>query len=110
MNVFNEIKNDSKVLDIGCDNAYISIELKNKKNCYVVGINKNDNNNAKKLDDFKICDLNNQNIPYKINKFDYLIMSDIIEHLSDPELFMNNLYKSIKKNRYSFNYYYTQCC
>ena len=97
LNVFNEIKNNSKVLDIGCDNAYMSIELKNKKNCYVAGINKEDNKNAKKLDDFKICDLNNQNIPYKINKFDYLIMSDIIEHLSDPELFMNNLYNSIKK-------------
>ena len=47
LNVFNEIKNNSKVLDIGCDNAYMSIELKNKKNCYVVGINKNDNKNAK---------------------------------------------------------------
>ena len=40
-------KNDSKVLDIGCDNAYISIEHKKKKNCYVVGINKNDNKQQK---------------------------------------------------------------
>lgn len=91
---FEYIKNNSTVLDIGCNNGRFLEFLKKKKNCKVYGIDKKYKN--KKILKFDL-DLGLPNINYK--KYDYIVMLDVIEHLNKPEEFLNNLVKKIKSNK-----------
>jgi GT2 family glycosyltransferase/2-polyprenyl-3-methyl-5-hydroxy-6-metoxy-1,4-benzoquinol methylase len=96
--ILKKIEKNSKILDIGCNDGYISNLLKTKKNCYVVGVDKKTDANNLNLDNFINHDLNTglPEIDYK--KFDYIILLDVIEHLNDPEGFIDQLKKKISDN------------
>ena len=90
-----EIKKNSKVLDIGCNDGSFLKYLKKKKNCNVLGIDKF---NTKKKNIIKYdLDLGFPNLNY--NKFDYILILDVIEHLNNPEFFVTELYNKIKLNK-----------
>jgi 2-polyprenyl-3-methyl-5-hydroxy-6-metoxy-1,4-benzoquinol methylase len=40
--------------------------------------------------------LNKEGIPVTIDKFDYVLLLDVIEHLHNPEKFIENLYEACK--------------
>lgn len=96
--ILKKIENNSKILDIGCNDGYIANLLKTKKNCYVVGIDKRTDINNLNLDEFINHDLNTGLPKTDYKKFDYIILLDVIEHLNDPEGFVDQLKKKISEN------------
>jgi len=92
------IKENSNVLDLGCNDGSVGMMIKNKKKCNVTGVDKKNYSQCSKLDNFILHNLNNgpPNIDY--SKFDYIIMLDVIEHLSDPENFIDKLKILLSKN------------
>ena len=93
-----EIDNGSKVLDIACDNCYVSKYLINNKDCNVTGIDIKVHQGAKSLNNFYKCNLDNGKLPVNPSSFDFILMLDVIEHLKNPEEFMENLYKNINNH------------
>ena len=91
----NLINNGSKVLDVGCGGGHLSAVLKNKK-CKITGIDIYKPDKILFMDQFYRCDLNKEVIPLKIGKFDYVLLLDVIEHLHNPEKFVENLYEVCK--------------
>jgi O-antigen biosynthesis protein len=78
------VSSDSTVLDIGCNNGMIRDYLKTKK-YFGVDLDK------KSIEKIKgegfhaqAVDLNKEQIPFKKEKFDYILLLDIIEHVADP--------------------------
>ncbi len=93
-----EVKENTKVLDIACDNCYVGNYLINEKKCDVTGIDQIVPDESKGLNSFFICDLDKEEIPVNLSKFQYILMLDVIEHLKNPEVFMEILYKKINNS------------
>ena len=93
------IKDGSAVLNIACGNSSFLLELKKRKGCQVEGFDISSLVvEEQKRADIEACvkDINNKE--FKIDKnYDYIILSEILEHLALPE----NLISKIK-NRTKF--------
>ena len=94
--VIDRIKNNSNILDLGCNDFSLGNELKKIKNCKItsVDINPIEGN----YENFIRHDLNSSlpNLDYQ--KFDYILLLDVIEHLDNPEKFMKNLKEKVERN------------
>lgn len=91
--IANLIKDGSSVLDVGCGNGRLLEFLINEKGVTGHGIDNSDTAldmvREKGITAYK-CDLSNGNIP--INQtYDYIVMSEIIEHLPDSEKLMKSV-------------------
>ncbi|MCL4338977.1 class I SAM-dependent methyltransferase [Patescibacteria group bacterium] len=95
MLVYDKIKTGSKVLDAGCASGYFARELK-KKNCKVWGIDSDKNaiRQAKRycVDTFAADVETLSSIPFR-QKYDYILLLDVIEHLKNP----NHILQTAKK-------------
>ena len=89
------VQHNSKVLDLGCNKGYISKELKNK-GCYVTGIENIPMKDKGNVDKFIKLDLNEVGKFPIIDKFDYILMLDIIEHLNNPESLLDTIRENSK--------------
>ncbi|MBI4053995.1 MAG: methyltransferase domain-containing protein [Candidatus Doudnabacteria bacterium] len=84
---FDWIRPGSAVVDIGCGNSRLLYELKSKKKCRVLGLDasrfavagQNQAGVRARVEDFESKNLALQ------EKFDYAIMSELLEHLREPE-------------------------
>jgi glycosyltransferase involved in cell wall biosynthesis len=94
---FDYIKSGTKVLDVGCGAGHLPAKLKNK-NCKVTGIDMYKPKKILYMDQFYRCDLNKEVIPVNISNFDYILLLDVIEHLHNPEIFIENLYEACKNS------------
>lgn len=95
------ISDNSRVLDMGCATGYMAKELA-KKSCKTWGVD-NDPEAVKKADEYceetALCDLNKcKRIPFERNGFDYVLMLDVIEHLTNPENILSAIRENIKKD------------
>lgn len=86
----------TRVLDLGCAGGFVAESLKKEKNCTVVGTDIEKLPHHIILDRFIEHDLNTglPNIPLK--SYDYILMLDVIEHLSNPEIIINELRDALK--------------
>jgi 2-polyprenyl-3-methyl-5-hydroxy-6-metoxy-1,4-benzoquinol methylase len=101
--IIKEVSKDfSTVLDVGCGNGWVSKKLipLGKK---VISMDISSANPVKALREVShqnhaglIADV--YNIPLKENSIDCIIASEILEHVPDPELFINNLIKLLKNS------------
>ena len=91
------IKKNSSVLDLGCNKGELGAYLK-KKDCHIVGVDKEKKLEKNQLDEYVSFDLDKglPNLDYK--NFDYIIILDVIEHLLRPEKFMHELKNKISSN------------
>lgn len=103
---FNELAKDfkgGKYLDIGCFNSPMPIYLYHEfKGCEVWGID----HAPKVIETLKarhneINYLNmdiTQPLPFENNFFDYIVAGELIEHLEDPQKFIDEMYRILKPN------------
>ncbi len=93
------IPKGSKVIDIGCGNSLLPIELKNKGvNIEVADISpivlKGYENHGIKTNTINLENLKSDSLNAK---YDYIIMSEVLEHLTDPENVIE-MFKPYTKN------------
>jgi methionine biosynthesis protein MetW len=85
------IPEGASVLDLGSGLGAVGMALKQKNNCRVVGCDVTRGTLTGGYDRFVNADLN-QGLPaFEGESFDYIIALDVIEHLSSPEDFLDEL-------------------
>ena len=88
------VKPGWKVLNLGCGGGYLGAALE-KQGCIVTGIDVEPLEPGVALSEFKIHDLNKP-LPVDASQFDAILLMDVIEHLAAPEVFVENLLRSLK--------------
>ena len=98
---FKLIKKESNILDIGCGSAVKLKHFHNKKLHNIYGIDSKDAiEYCKKKYDFGVwreTDLENPDVSFEI-KFDYIILSDVIEHIVNAEKLLDYVYNLADKD------------
>jgi 2-polyprenyl-3-methyl-5-hydroxy-6-metoxy-1,4-benzoquinol methylase len=84
----------SRVLDLACAGGYVAAALR-ERGCYVAGADARPLADGIELDEFYLHDLNASQLPVDPAGFDYVLLLDIIEHLRDPEAFVDRLRQAI---------------
>lgn len=94
------ISRNAKVLDVGCGTGELGNRLRTEKNCFVVGIEVNEERArlAKaRLNAIVVVDVEElREIPYSAKYFDVIVFADILEHLRFPERVLSLLKKYLK--------------
>ena len=80
----------SRVLDLACAGGYVGAELR-RRGCFVVGTDLHPLPPGVELDEFHLHDLNDDELPVTLERFDYVLLLDVIEHLTSPEAFVSRL-------------------
>ena len=89
-----------KVLDIGCQRGGYSYNLKNA-GCLVTAIDislgyvKQAKEKVKEVD---FLQANAENMPFKSDTFDSIILSEVLEHVPDEKKVVDEIYKILKPN------------
>lgn len=86
------VKPGAVVMEIGCNQGYLAKELRTK-GCYVVGIDLYPLKHPEFLDEFYQLDLEHSEQLPDMQRFDTILLLDVIEHLGNPENFIDNLSK-----------------
>ena len=92
------VKPESRILDIGCGQGLVACKL-SEKAAAVVGLDQYAMDPKNPKVQTISCDLDSYQIPVDVSQFDQVFMLDIIEHLKDPETFMENLRVAAKTKR-----------
>ncbi len=93
------VKPQAQVLDIGCGQGYVAAELA-KKAAQVTGIDQYVPATPPAPNvQLTRWDLDVQEFPVPISSFDQIFMLDVIEHLHDPEAFMETLRTATGRKR-----------
>jgi len=94
------IDNRSIILDVGCNTGYLGRKLKEKGIISDgIDINKKALKEAKKIyRNVYWRDLYIPNLKLGNNKYDYIIFSDILEHLPRPDLLLKDTKQYLKKS------------
>lgn len=83
------VSEGSKVLDLACGSGFLANALQNKK-CQVTGIDMKPAN-VNNFTRFILLDLDLGELPENLGAYDYILALDCIEHLKNPEVFLNEL-------------------
>lgn len=86
----------SRVLDLGCAGGYVGAMLRRTRGCHVTGVDRVPLGPGVELDSFLLHDLNDGPPPLTFGDYDYVLLLDVIEHLSSPETFVEQLREALK--------------
>jgi glycosyltransferase involved in cell wall biosynthesis len=95
---FAEVPPRSKVLDLGCAGGAMGAWLREQKQCEVTGVDIFPLAPGIELDAFAEADLNKTPLPVDVADYDYVLMLDVIEHLNNPERFVEYLREVASRN------------
>jgi glycosyltransferase involved in cell wall biosynthesis len=91
------VKPGTRVLDIGCGDGKLG-EVLRERGCYVAGLDSWPLPRSVELDEFHRHDLESLPLPVRIADYDYVLLLDVIEHLRDPEAFVDELKRATAEN------------
>lgn len=94
----NAVKSGMKVLDVACGQGLVAEQILGKAS-KVVGIDQYEISDFPKGVEFSKWDLNSASFPVNPGEFDQILLLDIIEHLNDPETFLEKLREACSGNR-----------
>jgi glycosyltransferase involved in cell wall biosynthesis len=94
---FKAIPEKSRVIDLGCAGGYMGAALKEKKACHVTGVDVVPLR-KQSLDEFYLRDLNDGIAGIPVEKHDFVLLLDVIEHLVAPETFLDHLRERLSLN------------
>ncbi len=102
--IYDFIRADSTVLDIGCASGALAIALKRDKRCSIFGLEGNPQNvhlciKSGAFVEVLLQDLNlfkATDYPDYKGKFDYIVCGDVLEHLLNPETVLTELKTYLK--------------
>jgi 2-polyprenyl-3-methyl-5-hydroxy-6-metoxy-1,4-benzoquinol methylase len=94
---FDRVQPRARVLDLGCAGGYLGSGLRQRKQCYVTGLDIRPVKPAM-LDEFDLCDLNKGVPNIDANQYDIVLLLDVIEHLHRPEVFLEDLRRKMALN------------
>jgi glycosyltransferase involved in cell wall biosynthesis len=92
-----EVPSGTTVLDFGCGPGHLCAAL-HAKNCRVIGIDQFRPADASGFDEFHVTDLNVAPFPRPLRDVDVILLLDIIEHLTSPEAFCDELRRRTQEN------------
>jgi glycosyltransferase involved in cell wall biosynthesis len=84
------VKPHATVLDIGCGQGYVAKEMLRTAD-RVVGLDQFVRPSGDPRMEFKVWDIDAPGFPVPVSDFDQVFLLDVIEHLHDPEVFMEHL-------------------
>lgn len=90
---FDWIAPNSRVLDVGCGSSRLLLELKEKKNCSVLGVDSSAivlEGQKKAGVEVRLGDIESTEFNVE-GYFDYIILSEVLEHLRDSESLVSKL-------------------
>lgn len=103
--LISKIKEEStkrfNVLEVGCGTGATLLEIRNRyrnSNIYGIEINIDAANIASCICNTISTDIENADLPYNEEYFDYIILGDVLEHLNNPWKVLNYLKKYLKNN------------
>jgi len=88
----------SRVLDLGCGPGHVGRELKASKRCTVVGVDRAHPSAGRGLDGFVEADLDSGIRGMDVGGYETVLLLDVLEHLSDPEGFLDSVHESAGKS------------
>ena len=86
----NKVPHGSTVVDIGCASGIMGKALA-AKGCQLIGIDKYPTRNSSSYKQIVLHDLNETPLPVNLKQADYVLLLDVIEHLNEPEKFVESL-------------------
>jgi glycosyltransferase involved in cell wall biosynthesis len=86
------------VLDMGCGQGYVAEQMIAKAK-RVVGIDQYVRQSTDPRIEFKEWDIDHAEFPVDVSQFDQIFLLDVIEHLHDPETFMEGLREASARKR-----------
>jgi glycosyltransferase involved in cell wall biosynthesis/SAM-dependent methyltransferase len=90
------VREGARVLDLGCAGGYVGATLRRLRRCRVTGVDRVPLGPGVELDAFILHDLNNGLGAIDLRDYDYVLLLDIIEHLTSPEAFVEELREKLK--------------
>ena len=90
------VSENAKVLDLGCAGGYMSEYLESERGCHATAVDKFPLAKHVKLTQFIHHDLNEGLPDLNLADFDFVLLLDVIEHLTTPELFFDRLRDAMK--------------
>jgi 2-polyprenyl-3-methyl-5-hydroxy-6-metoxy-1,4-benzoquinol methylase len=96
--ILNSVGANLRILDVGCNNGSIgSLLLKQHNDVYGIDIAEHKILLARKRGvKASILDVENQDLPFKANYFDVVLLTDVIEHVFDTDLLLEKIYRVLK--------------
>ncbi len=93
------VTSGAKVLDIGCGQGFVAKEMA-KRAAHVVAIDQYVPPESEVPNvEFHRWDLETKHLPVDASQFDQIFLLDVIEHLKDPENFMENIRQATVRKR-----------
>ena len=94
---FEQVPDGSVVLDLGCADGHLSERLHRAKRCKVYSVDVDEGRSVAGCE-YRACDLNTAlpDVPWE--ELDVVVLLDVIEHLDDPEGFLERLRLKLSGN------------
>ena len=88
-----------RVLDVGCSDGFIgSLFLKKHAKVYGLDIDKHKVRQSRKRGiKAAVCDIETDKIPFTDNYFDFILLTDVIEHVFDTDRVLEEVHRVLKK-------------
>ena len=89
----------ARVLDLGCAGGHVAALLETVKNCRVTAVDCAPLPEGVTVSEFREHDLNEGLPDAAMRDYQYVLMLDVIEHLANPERFVEQLYGAARRLR-----------